>query len=180
VRPLRAVEPPLYFTACLDPGGVAYGGPSPGSPDGRLGTVLTRAGPGAASLSRWCTGCPEVFNVPQGLARCSRVRARACGSSRSLAVGAQGPGVSAPVTGPFLRTGRMLLVLSAGRPRASGAGRGPRHGVFLFFFFFFFFFFFVGWKPLLTARSNLMGLPPARGKDLLARALHSGDEGKCC
>ena len=38
--------------------------------------TLTRAGPRAAGLSRRCTERPEVFNVPRGLARCSRVGAR--------------------------------------------------------------------------------------------------------
>jgi len=89
---------------------------------GPLGTVLMRAGPRAAGLSQRCTGCPELFNVPQGPARCSRVGAWARGISRSLVVGAQGPGISAPVTGPLLRTG--LLGVSWWGRRGTSAPPG--------------------------------------------------------
>ena len=127
-----------------------------GSLDGRLGTVLMQAGLRAAGLSRQCSGRPEVFNVPRGLARCLQVGAQARGVSHSLAVRARGPGGSAPVTGPFLQMGRLVgfggtdlggqshqvsrsvvgrapwQARPTGHCRASGAGRGPRRGLLAF------------------------------------------------
>jgi len=69
--------PPSCALGPLDPGGAALAGcPLPGV-RGLPGTAQTRAGPRAAGLSRRCTGRPEMFFVPRGPARCSRVRA--CG-----------------------------------------------------------------------------------------------------
>ena len=108
-------EPPSCRAARFDPGGAAEGDPVLGSPAAALGTALTRAGPRATGLSRRCAGRPEVFNVPRGPARRLRVGAtRGRGVSRVPAVGALGPGGSAPVRGPLLRTGLTWLGGGAG------------------------------------------------------------------